>query len=43
MRPSLQGRKSEGTLIAYKNGFKFITKNQKTFILTLDEIKMAFF
>lgn len=30
LRPTLEGRKSEGQLIAYINGFKFVTKSQKS-------------
>ena len=29
MRPAISGRKSQGHLVAYENGFKFITKNNK--------------
>lgn len=39
IRPTLSGRKSEGALTAYKNGFKFISKNHKVFNLMLSNIR----
>ena len=43
MRPTLTGRKTHGNLTSYKNGFKFISKRNKTFILLLTNIKRAIF
>lgn len=43
MRPAISGRKSQGYLVAYENGFKFVTKSNKQFILMLSDIKQAIF
>lgn len=39
LRPTLEGRKSEGQLIAYHNGFKFVTKNQKSLTIFNSNIR----
>lgn len=43
LRPTLEGRKSEGQLIAYYNGFKFVTKNQKSLTIFNSNLKHVIF
>ena len=43
IRPTLEGRKSEGSLTAYKNGLSFVSKSQKNFMLMKSNIKHAIF
>lgn len=43
LRPTLEGWKSEGQLIAYQNGFKFVTKNQTSLTIFNSNIKHAIF
>ncbi len=43
IRPPLSGRKSVGSLTAYTNGFKFISKKQQALTIMLSNIKQAIF
>lgn len=43
MRPTLTGKKTIGSLTAYSNGFKFLSKRNETFELPLSNIKHAIF
>jgi nucleosome binding factor SPN SPT16 subunit len=43
IRPTLEGRRSDGTLTAFKNGFKFVNKNQKSLTFMNSNIKYAVF
>lgn len=43
LRPTLEGRKSEGQLTAYQNGFRFVTKSQKSLQIFNSNIRHAIF
>lgn len=43
IRPTLEGRKSEGVLSAYSNGFRFVSKSQKQVTIFNSNIKLALF
>lgn len=43
MRPTLRGRKTNGSLTAYSNGFKFISNKNEIFTLMLSNIDIALF
>jgi len=43
IRPPLSGRKTVGSLTAYQNGFKFISKKKQALTIPLSNIKHAIF